>query len=176
MTDEQRNKLVTDNKGLAGMVARKLHARYQGCGILRDDIFQECMIAMMRCCETFDAGKGKFSVYAYRAALSAAKHYCRMRAKEHRPVAILKNDRPVMDASADATLDAESLWLKLRPHLSKAQRNAVESMVMRGMTLKEYGTKCGRTRQNAAAHLIRAKQQIFRIIEEQGICADDYAA
>ena len=59
-TLEERNKLVEENTGLAGRVAKQ----YLGRGLDFDDLFQHGCLGLIRAAEEYDPEVGRFSTYA----------------------------------------------------------------------------------------------------------------
>jgi RNA polymerase sigma factor (sigma-70 family) len=183
MTDAERNQTVTENMGLAVSVAERLLRQYAGHQIPLKDLIQEAAIGLMRACDTYDPARGRYATYAYNAAFSRANHFCRRHVKrraqarqfdtgsitgaEVEPPAPQANDH-------DAAIDAGELWDRLKVRLSPQHRDAVERMVFKGDTCREYGERCGFTPQNASRLMIVARERIKKIIAEDGVCAADY--
>jgi hypothetical protein len=169
MTAEERNKLVMDNKGIAGDVAKT----YRIADTSNDDRFQVAIIGMMKAAETFDACKGDIKSHLWAGARNAVLNEWQKDIRRRRKGHVSRSiPRHAAQSRENGThlVDVRDAVEHMVNDLPKCQRSAVDSVLLERAAPFPYGcdgsderTMYYRERNN----LQKAKGKIFRQFEDQ---------
>ncbi len=173
---------------LAVREASRFYSRFPGC---RDDLLQECRIALLRASEMFDAERGTpFSAYAARIVSRAAQkfvlHECRRgfsgcaAARFDSPPTVIAaapdsgGTKPPLELVADEykrpTHWSDQRWSKIFQCLSESQQRVVRLRLFKDLTNREVGEILG-FRESRASFLW---QQALRRLRENRMVVDEY--
>jgi RNA polymerase sigma factor (sigma-70 family) len=152
-----RDRLVTENLGLAGWAAKKW-----GHGLDFDDAFQIACLGLMRAAETYDPDRGPFATYAWNWLWQNLLNANREAAPVHVPPKVWQNHKPTRcalpvrrfdDGNEQDMLPApdertEDVALAL-VHIERLppQWRYVLRRRLAGFTLKEIGASMGVSRE-----------------------------
>lgn len=158
-----QNHLFEKNLWIAHRVAARYAAKLSP-SICREDLFQECVIALFRAATHFNPTLGHpFPAYATAVAARAARTYISRELRQGLRAAALPGDadeaavnpQGVLTAAAatpDRVLWKQERWSRVLTCLSERQRRVLELRLFENLTNREIGEQLG-FRASRASHL-----------------------
>lgn len=180
MKTKDKEQMIIDHLGLAGMVARK----YIGAKREYDDLFQVGCIGLMKAADKFDPSRGfAFSTLAVRIIHTEIFYYMRSQKKHDGLISLhapLKSTESMMLQDIigdDLNLELEAVenvqYFRYLDNLKAVQFNDYEKECMRlsskGFRQNYIGTLTGISQTQVSRHLRSAKKKVHGLFVKEGV-------